>query len=158
MVCGITTGQGQWAIAEQGYDNLTVFEEMMVDNVNNMCKTMQGISRADHGRFSMPMRAQVNIKAMVWWLRDLSTRGQPIPVAGFTAANLQDAKANMQDGKQADDKNPIDLPGKFTPRNWVGWWESVKNYLKGQKGAANKPLFYIVRNRVAPTTFPDEIT
>jgi hypothetical protein len=64
----------------------------------------------------------------------------------------------MQDGKEADDKNPIKLPGKFTPRNWVGWWESVKNYLKGQKGEANKPLFYIVRSRNAPMELPDEVT
>jgi hypothetical protein len=37
-------------------------------------------------------------------------------------------------------------------------WESVKNYLKGQKGAANKPLFYIVRSRNAPMELPDEGT
>jgi hypothetical protein len=85
-------------------------------------------------------------------------RGQCIPDEGFTVDDLEQARSNMQDGKEADDKNPIELSGKCTPRNWVGWWESVKNYLKGQKGAANKPLFYIVRSRNAPIELLDEVT
>jgi hypothetical protein len=80
---------------------------------------MQSVTREIAGKYNMPMNARVNLKAMVWWIRDLSARGQSIPDEGFTVDNLGQARSNMQDGKEADDKNQIELPGKFTPRNWV---------------------------------------
>jgi hypothetical protein len=54
-------------------------------------------------------------------IRDLSTRGQHIPDEGLTVDNLEQERSNMQDGNKAHDKNPVELPGKFTSRNWVGW-------------------------------------
>lgn len=48
-----------------------------------------------------------------------------MPRVRFTVNNLQKARTNMQDGKHADDKDLVELSGKFVPRNWVGRWESV---------------------------------
>jgi hypothetical protein len=113
--------RGQWAITLQGYNSVQGFGELLVDDVDDMCKSMQSVTREIAGKYNMPMRARVNLKAMVWWIRDLSARGQSIPDEGFTVDDLEQARSNMQDGKEADDKNPIKLPGKFTPRDWVGW-------------------------------------
>jgi hypothetical protein len=101
----------------------------------------------------------VNAKAVVWWIQDIKTRGQVLPVIGFTATNLLKAREQMQQGEAAtSEKNPMEMPERFSERNWVGWWSSVANYLKGQKGTSGKPLYYIVQRRNPPNEFPDNVT
>ena len=156
--CGISDPIGQWAISLEGYDNLMSFGEMVPDDVDELSKNMANKSRAQTGKWNLPTRNKINLKAMVWWIRDLTTRGQPLPDIGFTAADLAKARHELQNKSESETaKNPVELPGKFMARNWVSWWESVKNYLKGQPGRAGKPLIYVVRNRQPPPQFIDEI-
>jgi hypothetical protein len=94
--CGISSAQGQWAITLQGYDSVLVFGKLLVDDVDDMCKSMQSVTREIAGKYNMPMRARVNLKAMVWWIRDLSARGQSIPDEGFTVDNLEQARSKCR--------------------------------------------------------------
>ena len=100
VTCGITDDQGQWAISLEGYDSLQAFAEMLPDDVDALSKNMSTKSRANTGKYYLPTRQKINIKAMVWWLRDLHARGQPLPEQGFTPLDLEKARHDMQLGEQ----------------------------------------------------------
>jgi hypothetical protein len=90
------------------------------------------------------------MKAMIFWLRDLQARQQPIPLIGFTPADLMTSRQMFQATDGVEDVTSIPMPKTFVPKNWVSWWLTVENYLKGQRGSNGKPLFYIVRERNPP--------
>lgn len=119
--CGITMALGQWVLTMEGIDSMDTLGEITPKDVDDMCASMAR-KRAEEGKWNMPMQVCINVKSLVWWIRDYKTKGQQLPAAGFMAADFDVARQDMQLMQNGEAvKNPVEMPRKFNTRNWISW-------------------------------------
>ena len=95
-----------------------------------------------------------SLQGLVWWCNDHHLRGKEVDLANeFDEASLvmarEEAKLDYEDSQQ---EAVIDKPGKFDPKKWHDWAESIVNYLNSMKNIRRIPLSYVIR--VEPPTIP----
>lgn len=159
LTCGIDSDRAQFALYRtEGLDTFEAFIAMDIDKVQDLASSMARRTQAQGG-YRLSMAQTLNIKAMIWWLKDLRDRNQPIGAA-FTPIDLAKAKAELASYEETV-KNPpsLDRPEKFPvgkKDQWVTWWESVKNYLAATYGVRRRSLLYVVRSNIIPVNPTEE--
>lgn len=159
-ICGFVTQAAREAITvTQGLNSLDLIAQLEVDSVTAIQKDLAGRTNAT-GKFHMNILQTTNFRALIWWLKDLQDRGQPIGMP-FTLPDLIRAKGQLSAYQKIKDASldiskPESYPGN--PSKWKAWWQSVTNYLANAFGVRRRPLLYVVRPTFPPpNASPEEL-
>ena len=129
LTCGITTNHAQFALAvTEQLDSLEALEQLGLDDVDTLAAALARRTPGQQGGYKLTMNQSLNLKALVWWLKDKVTRGLPIADEQFTVNDLVQAKEELRAYEaKVKDTTTLSKPEKFPGiQKWVNWWESVK--------------------------------
>ena len=113
IVCGVVSDHAQWALViTEELDSLDAFASLDIDTMDTIL-TGLGKMDQDDGGFKFTGSQRLNLKALIWWARDLVDRDQELETA-FTADDLYKALEQMRSYKEAkDSKMSVPRPPKF---------------------------------------------
>ena len=99
---------------------------------------------------------QKKLQGFLFWYHDRVKRSQPVDAAMFTVDAMDDAIEEYLSSKANEKSDDIDIEvGKVeTEMKWWDWKEQFESMLWAITGAANDPLYYIIRPAMAPHEWP----
>ena len=139
--CGITTAQGRHAFNFDRFHTVADFARINDDDITNMVKAMG--TREVHPYVLGALQVK-NIRALVYWARDLRRRQVDIPDNGFTPAVLEDM-LDLMEANEGAEEVAVKRPPVLKPDDWDNWEPTFVNYLASLMGVKQVPLDYIVR-------------
>ena len=159
LTCGLATNHAQFALHNtEGLNTFDAIVRLPLEQVDLLSVALARRAQ-NQGGWRMTALQTLNLKAMVWWLKDLQDRNQPIGAA-FTPQDLDQAAGQLQAYTQAiKAKSDIPFPEKFPNSRqdkWIPWWESVKSYFAATYGVRRRTLSYVIRPHTQPANATPE--
>lgn len=154
-VCGFSGAQRTAITHTEGLNDIRSLSTIAPSDVRGLTENLSRLQVQRGGAYIGTYQA-TNLRALLWWLRDLVAQGTPGVPGDWNNDVLLDARARMDIEKQTKDKtSDIEAPKKLIVAKWRDGYLGLMNFLRSKRSADGKRMLdYVVRRDVPPGWVP----